>query len=751
MTARLPFRDVVVAHRHADGRTRLFRFSGRPVLGPDGTFLGYRSVSAEIPAPGQGEAERVRELERELRAAQRRLDLLMGHLPHGVVVLDARRRVAAFNRRVADLYGLPPGALVAGMPAETLVHHLVTHGAPLGMTADEIWREMEAGLAVRAVRRMEHRLRHGRVVTVTLTPTPDGAIAVCEDTTDRSLAEDRLAQRNRWLGAALAQMSHGLVLFDADHRIAVVNRQFLDLYGLSSASVHPGVHARQVIRERTAVGGFPGQDADEVWAQVAARLASRTAYRLDQPHADGRTIAVTCAPTPDGGFVTVHEDVTASKRAEAQIVHMARHDALTGLPNRSLLHESLTAALARPAGPVAVFCLDLDRFKSVNDTFGHAIGDALLRQVTARLAAGIDGIAGAVLARMGGDEFALVVPEADRDRASRLAGRLVDAVGRSYPIEGKCVTVGLSVGIALAPQDGSEPEGLLRTADMALYRAKAEGRGLWCFFEAEMDAAIRARRSIEMDLRAALDPPVLAAAPQFTLHFQPFLSLQGDRITGCEALVRWRHPVRGAVPPAEFIPIAEEIGKIDVLGEWVLREACKAASRWPAPLCVSVNLSPVQCRTDAFVTTVVAALDEAGLDPRRLELEITEGVMLHDGEATLAILHRLKRLGVRIALDDFGTGFSSLSYLRRFPFDKIKIDRSFVADLDTRPDAAAIVEAVIALGRSLGMATTAEGVETPEQLERLRQAGCLMVQGYLISRPLALDDLLPVLREAEDR
>ncbi|WP_298960171.1 EAL domain-containing protein [uncultured Methylobacterium sp.] len=746
LAARQSFRDVVVTHDHPAG-LRLLRFSGDPVLGSDGSFLGYRGLCTV--EGGGPEPEPQGEPATALRDLRARFDLLLRHVPHGVLILDSRHRVAAFNQRFGNLYDLPPGTLRTGMPAEALIRSTVRHGGFADTTADAVWERVRTSLAAGTVCRMEHRLGLGRAVAMTMTPTPDGgAVAIHEDTTDRRLVDDRLAQRNRWLDTALAHMSHGLVLFDPDHRVAVLNRQFLDLYGLSPASVRPGMTAGQVIRARAEAGGFPGLTPDEAWAQAARRIVSHSAYRLDQPHADGRTIAVTYAPTPDGGFVTVHEDVTASKRAEAQIVHMARHDALTGLPNRAVLHETLAAALARPWATTAVFCLDLDRFKAVNDTLGHATGDALLREVAARLAAELAREAHGdppLLARMGGDEFALVVPGAGRERAARLAARLIEAVARGYRLDGKAVTVGLSVGVALAPEDGRDPEALLRTADMALYRAKAEGRGLCRFFEPEMDAAIRARRAIEVDLRTALDPRALARAPQFALHFQPFLALATNRIAGCEALVRWHHPVRGAVPPAEFIPIAEEIGMIDTLGEWVLREACREATRWPDALQVSVNLSPVQFRDGTLAATVIAAAREAGLDLRRLELEITEGVMLQDTEATLAVLHRLKRLGVRIALDDFGTGFSSLSYLRRFPFDKIKIDRSFVADLDTRPDATAIVEAVTRLGERLGVTTTAEGVETPEQLEKLRRAGCRMVQGYLIGRPVPAGELLPVL------
>ncbi|KMO36005.1 hypothetical protein VQ02_16240 [Methylobacterium variabile] len=674
-------------------------------------------------------------------------EAVLARLPCGVSVFDADLRLTACNDRLRDLFGLPPELVRLGTPLEDMIRASAIVGNYPGLSPDEAWTFVAARIARRVRMQRERRLPSGLLLKTTITPLPDGGtMVVHEDATDRARADARLAQQNGWLDQALTHMSHGLVLFDADHRVTVLNQQFLDLYGLSRETVHPGITAEELIYRRTEAGNFPGLTPAEAWRQVRERLARRIRYRLDQTLADGRVIAVTYAPTPEGGFVTVHEDVTAAKRAEAQIVHMARHDALTGLPNRALLHEGLAEALAQDGGVTAVLCLDLDRFKTVNDTLGHAVGDKLLRQVTARLTAAVRAEAGdgpVTLARLGGDEFALILRPTSRFRSGRLAGRLIEEVGRDYAIDGKRITVGLSIGIALAPADGQDPERLLRAADMALYRAKAEGRGVHRFFEPAMDVAMQARRGVELDLGTAL------AEQQFALAFQPFLDLSGNRITGFEALLRWHHPVRGVVSPAAFVPIAEETGMIVPLGEWVLRQACREAARWPKAVRVSVNLSPVQFRGAALDATVIAALREAELDPHRLELEITEGVLLQDSEATLAILHRLKRLGVRIAMDDFGTGYSSLGYLRAFPFDKIKIDRAFVADLAVRPDAVAIVRAVTTLADSLGMTTTAEGVETEEQLAHLREAGCTEVQGYLISRPVPADAVAPMLRAGD--
>ena len=374
-----------------------------------------------------------------------------------------------------------------------------------------------------------------------------------------------------------------------------------------------------------------------------------------------------------------------------------------------------------------MLCLDLDNFKSVNDTLGHPIGDKLLRTIAER-------ISGAVgeddtVARLGGDEFAVLQRNSSPEAAGALARRLVEIIADPIEIDGQEINSGASIGIALAPSDGNAGDHLMKCADLALYRAKAEGRGTFRFFEPDMDARIQARRALEVDLRRAL------SAGEFSLAYQPQINLAGNALTAMEALLRWNHAERGPVPPSEFIPLAEEMGLIVQLGEWVLREACNEAARWPDPIKVAVNLSPVQFRNRGLVTTVTQALAAARLAPHRLELEITEAVLLQDDEAIVSMLHQLRALGVRIAMDDFGTGYSSLSYLRSFPFDKIKIDRSFIKDIERNRGSAVIIRAIANLGASLGIETTAEGVETEEQLELVRRAGCTEMQGYLVSPP----------------
>jgi diguanylate cyclase (GGDEF)-like protein len=435
------------------------------------------------------------------------------------------------------------------------------------------------------------------------------------------------------------------------------------------------------------------------------------------------------------------ENMVKARRLSSEVAHLAHYDALTNLPNRVLFHETLEHALAyvRRGQVLAIHCLGLDKFKAVNDTLGHPVGDNLLQAVAERLRNGLRETD--TVARLGGDEFAIVQTAiASPIDAIDLADRLMGIIGAPFEIAGHQIVVGASIGIALAPPDGIGADQLLKSADLALYRAKLEGRGVYRLFRADMDAAMQARRVLELDLRHALQ------AGEFELFFQPQIDLSTRRIAGFEALLRWRHPTKGLVPPDRFIPLAEETGMIVPIGEWVLRQACSAATAWPDDLRVAVNLSAVQFKSQNLVSAVVGSLSDSGLHPNRLELEITETVMLQDTDITLATLHQLRAKGVQIAMDDFGTGYSSLSYLTRFPFDRIKIDQSFVRELGTRTDCITIVRAVTTLGHDLGIAITAEGVETEQQLDALERAGCTEVQGYLFSAPVAGGAVIELLR-----
>ena len=539
---------------------------------------------------------------------------------------------------------------------------------------------------------------------------------------------------------ALQNMVQGLLMVDRDGKLLVVNRRFCQLFGLPPGVAAPGISYSDVATLVVTRGNIQAVDMIEVrrQRQEAAGRTSRSIFVWEL--SDGRVLTVTHQPMEDG-WLTTYEDTTERRAVEARIAHLAQHDALTGLPNRVLFRVTLERALAfaRRGHLLALLCLDLDQFKSVNDTLGHPVGDGLLQAVAERLHGCLRETD--TVARLGGDEFGIVQTSIESPvDTTGLADRLIELMEAPFEIEDHQIVIGTSIGIAFAPQDGLDADELLKNADLALYRAKFDGRGVYRLFQTAMDAEMQMRRRLELDLRHAL------GSGQFEVYYQPLIDLKAEAVAGFEALLRWHHPERGLIPPDQFIPLAEEIGAIVPIGEWVLREACIAAAAWPAALSISVNLSPVQFKSRDLVATVTAALRDAGLASGRLELEITETVMLHDTAATLATLHELRRIGVRLAMDDFGTGYSSLSYLRRFPFDRIKIDQSFVRELGKQSDCGAIIRAVISLSRDLGMATTAEGVETREQLCALAEAGCSDIQGFLFSRPIPLRDIPAMLR-----
>ena len=557
---------------------------------------------------------------------------------------------------------------------------------------------------------------------------------------EREHAADLLHMQQQRFDTAAQNMLQALLMVDGDGNMVVVNRRFYEILGLPMGSVTAGMPYKDLAALVTAQSNLSPDDITQIRQHREESVGCNVRRTFLWELSDGRALAVTHQPM-ESGWLSTYEDVTDRRLAEARIAHLAQYDALTDLPNRVLFREALEHALAfaRRGHLLALHYLDLDQFKAVNDTLGHPIGDRLLQAVAARL---LDGLRDTdTVARLGGDEFAIVQSALDSPHdATALASRLIEMIAQPFEIDGHQIVIGTSIGIVFAPADGTDADVLLKNADLALYRAKLDGRGMYRLFHTAMDAEMQARRLLELDLRLAL------GRGQFELFYQPLIDLHTQAPGGFEALLRWRHPDRGMIPPDKFIPLAEEIGAIRQIGEWVLRQACLAAASWPDDLHVSVNLSPAQCRTRDLVDTVAAALSESGLAPDRLELEITETVMLQDTATTLAILHDLRDIGVRIAMDDFGTGYSSLSYLRRFPFDRIKIDQSFVRELGQRGDCDAIVRAVIGLSRDLGMATTAEGVETPEQLRALAQAGCSNIQGYLFSPPVPLSEIPAMLR-----
>jgi diguanylate cyclase (GGDEF)-like protein len=551
---------------------------------------------------------------------------------------------------------------------------------------------------------------------------------------------DRIEQ----LTVALENMSQGLCMFDHCHRLVVRNRRFEQIYGLDHDAVPLGTHLWDVWEACKDAGTYTSDQLGEVEADLARQLRTLEESISLETLKDGRVISVARVPLPDGGWVTTFEDVTERKRAESQIEHMALHDSLTGLPNRTSFRQRLIQAVAgaAPHSQVAVLYLDLDHFKAVNDTLGHPIGDMLLQHVADRLRACL--APSGLVARLGGDEFAIILRNVvSPEQPEALAQRIIDALNRVFDIQGHRIVIGTSVGIAFASSNDIDPDTTVKSADLALYHAKSEGRNTFSYFEPEMATCLQARRALEVDLRSAIEKGELE------LHYQPIVTLRTNHINCFEAVLRWRHPTRGSVAPDEFIPLAEDIGLIGQIGAQVLFEACRAAMSWPGDVRVAVNLSPVQVRSQTLAQEIGAALDASGLAPDRLELEITETVLLEDTKRTLSVLGQVRALGVRIAMDDFGTGYSSLNYLRTFPFDKIKIDRSFIADLTVRSDAQAIVRAISALAASLGMATTAEGVETQDQLQFLRSEGCTEVQGYIISAAVRAEAVMPLLAKLE--
>jgi diguanylate cyclase (GGDEF)-like protein len=534
------------------------------------------------------------------------------------------------------------------------------------------------------------------------------------------------------LDATLNNQSQGVCMYDGYHRLIVCNDRYAEMFDLPGKLTIPGTTLRQIFDRQISQGLHPESGADGYVSGLMAIVTANKPASIVAELSDGRAVVVVFRPVRGGGFVMTVEDITEQKRAEKRIAHIAHHDALTGLHNRASFSDYLATTVdeaIRAGGAFAILCLDLDRFKEINDLHGHLVGDALLREVARRLQ---EVAGGAFLARVGGDEFIVVLlGDAQAAAAGQLAEQLRTALVGDIEIAGRQVRIGLSVGIARAQVDGNDPTTLLANADIALYRAKAEGRNAIRFFEADMGAQLRDRRELQHDLQSAV------ANSELRLDFQPLVRIGGE-IVGFEALVRWLHPRRGLVAPGIFIPLAEENGLIVAMGEWILRAACREAASWPNDLKISVNLSPVQCRNDDIVRLVHEILIESGLSPSRLELEITEGVLIDDFSGAVSILRRLKALGVRIALDDFGTGYSSMSYLQAFPFDMIKIDRSFISNLD-RAQSKAILRGVIGLARGLELPVTAEGVETQAQLDVLSHAGCDFAQGFLIGRPASID------------
>jgi diguanylate cyclase (GGDEF)-like protein len=698
-----------------------------------GWIVTHEDVTAEVEKQWMAELR-----EKTLAAQNMRFDAAISNMPHGLSMYDAEWRLLICNERYRQIYDMPPELTRTGTPFKKILAHREASGTVALEAADDVQHVLDATGQHAEVTRV-YRLDNGRIISVQQAEMAGGGYVVTHQDVTRDIErldavranETLLANQNMRFEAAINNMRQGLCMFDRHERLVICNTPYATMYSLPVSLMVPGTTLTQILEFRFQHGAMPKQGREAYVSSRRVLVANRSAVREDVELEDGRIISCQHQPMADGGWVATHEDITEQRQIEARVRHLARHDALTDLPNRVLLREEMDKLEARIQRQemVAVLCLDLDHFKAVNDTLGHGIGDQVLVTVAQRLREASRETD--VVARLGGDEFAILVHSLDSPSdAAVIAARIVRSLTQPMQIDGHQVLIGTSIGIAVAPIDGQDAETLLRNADIALYRAKSVGRGDFHFFEKGMDEALHHRRALEQGLRVAL------SRNEFRLVYQPLMNLVDNRVCCFEALLRWDHPEHGLVPPVEFIPVAEETGVINAIGDWVLREACRTAAAWPEHVRLAVNLSAGQFKNRDLVDQVMAALAEGGLAPNRLELEITENLLLVETELTMQTLHRLRALGVRISMDDFGTGYSSLSYLRAFPFDKIKIDRSFISGLRGGEDSMAIIKAVIGLGQSLGMSTTAEGIETEEQLAAVRAQGCSEVQGFLFSPPL---------------
>ena len=667
----------------------------------------------------------------DARKSHERLREAIDILPQGIVFLDSEGRYILWNKKYAEIYNRSSDQFAPGARLQDTIRVGVERGDyPEAAGREDEWIAERVDKLFHPDGRHEQTLADGRVVLIEERLTKDGGVV--------GLRVDITELKQREASFRLLFESNPvpmIVCALADERILSVNDAAAEHYGYTRAEFE-----KLTIRQLQAFEAAPPWAGDHAADEQAARTWKHV--KADGELIDLAIYSRQLVYNDQPAVMLALMDITERKRAEMRLAFMAHHDALTGLPNRNLLRQRLDETLShirRSGEKLAVLFLGLDNFKGVNDSLGHEIGDKLLRGVARRLRSTLR--EEDALARLNSDEFAIIQTGIHRpEDAALLARRLLDAIGETFLLDGNSVVIGASVGIAMAPGDGDESERLLKNADMALSRAKNDTRGTFSFFETGMDARAQARRKIENDLRAAIQDD------QLRPYYQPLIDLKTGRITGCEALVRWPHPEHGMISPGDFIPVAEDTGLINVLGTQILRRACNDAARWPDEVRVAVNLSPLQFRVGNLLSVVMDALKHSGLPPRRLELEITETLLLEKSNQVLATLHALRSLGVRISMDDFGTGYSSLSYLRSFPFDKIKIDQSFVRDLGANRDAQAIVSSIINLGMGLGVTITAEGVETEAELACLRHEGCHEGQGFLFSRARPNEEIVELLR-----
>jgi diguanylate cyclase (GGDEF)-like protein len=713
----------------------------RRLEAPDGTFLGVVRVSVTPPAlvstyspisamPGRSYALFTRD-----GSILARVPTAPGtvgqRLPQGSEWYDVVLRGGGLYEARSNFDQQERIIAVRPLPFSELV---VTVSV-LRSTALAHWREQSLAIAVCAGLALAIAAFLARALVVQF-----GRLAENEAALRRQ--SEALEISNQRFSVALGNMSQGLVVFDREGRIVISNRRYASIYGLKPAQIPPGTPAQDVLRLRAAKGLYAGETVE---SYVRNSLRRRfTDQRIDRL-TDGRSILVNHAACADGGMVVTHEDVTEREQANAQIAHMAMHDELTSLANRTQFVAALEAirgGIGAAYAQVVLMLVDLDDFKPVNDTFGHDAGDAVLRECARRMQAAAPDAT--VVARLGGDEFALAFAVKDADVADPLviAERLIAAIAQPYAIGGQSPVIGACIGVVTADDPALSNDELMRRADLALYAAKAQGANRRRMFEPQMELEALTRRDLASDLAEAIESDLLY------LVYQPIVDGQTLEIRQMEALLRWRHPRRGLIPPQEFVRLAEETRQIDRLGDWVLRRACAEAAKWPETVGVAINVSPMQLANEDFAASVLRALADSGVSPRRLEIEITESTLLQYRLGSIAALRDLHAAGVSVALDDFGTGFSSLSYLKQFRFDRLKIDRSFVADVNRDAGSAAIIAATVQLARAFEIEITAEGVETSEQRAALRAAGVRTMQGYLFGWPDTIDDGLPSISAA---
>jgi diguanylate cyclase (GGDEF)-like protein len=681
----------------------------------------------------------------DLARTNARFDVTLSNMSQGVCLFDANKNLVISNNRFREIYDLPEQLATPGTPLGKILQYFADRGQSSDLTIDERLELLPTQ------RRQIYVQASGRVTLIQRTPMMDGGwVATHEEVTEQKRSEELLAEKaaelermNMRFDAALNNMSQGLCMFDAAQKVVVSNARYGEIYHLSRDQIKPGTSLEQILEYRRATGTNFGM-SPEVYLSVNVKEA-----REVQTLADGRVVAIARHAMPNGGWLTTHEDITDRAQNEQRVAFLAKHDLLTGLANRALFVEKLDDAakrLQRHGTPFTVLMLDLDKFKDVNDTHGHPAGDQLLVEVAQRLTSSLRNTD--VMARLGGDEFAIIQENEKHqsEGAISLALKIIEAMEEPFDLNGHLASIGVSIGIAFAPEHGADDEALLKAADLALYAAKTGGRNDFRIFEAELIAAADIQRSTERELREAI------SRDEFELHYQPVIDVRTRLVSGAEAFIRWHHPSRGLLAPDQFLPVAESTGLMAPLGERILQQACMDAAAWPSHIKLAVNLSAVQFNKGNLFDVVLCALVESGLSPERLELEIGETSLLEKNQvAHLLTIRQLKNLGIALVLDDCGAGYSSASYLREFPFDKIKIDRTFTQGLASRRDCAAVVASVLALARGLDIVTAAKGVESAEQFEALQAAGVDFAQGFLFGRPvpyseLDIDAVIPLAR-----